>query len=76
MLNPWLLSVPNVGIVEIRSPGPYIARPAKDGDDDWPFWYVAGPDGRRNVVGFGRGAVLCTREVAEAVVYAANETSG
>jgi hypothetical protein len=29
-------------------PGPYIARSASDKTDDWPAWYVAGPDGIQN----------------------------
>lgn len=73
MADPWMLSVEGIGVVEIRSPGPYTARPVRDGDRDWPFWYVAGPDGQRNVVGFGKGAVLCLRSVAEAVATAANK---
>jgi hypothetical protein len=31
-----------------KKPGPYIARSASDKTDDWPLWYVAGPDGRTN----------------------------
>lgn len=73
MANPWMLDVTDVGTVEIRSPGPYFARSANDSTDDWPFWYVTGPDRRRNVVGFGKGAVLCSRTTAEAVAAAANK---
>jgi hypothetical protein len=73
MSAPWMLDVDDVGIVEVRSSGPYVARSASDNDPDWPFWYIAGPDGRRNVVSFGRGAVLCCRKVAEAVADAANK---
>lgn len=72
MLAPWVLDVPHIGMVEIRSPGPYTARPAKDGVAEWPAWYVAGPDGRRNVVSFGKGAVLCDRLAAETVAGYAN----
>lgn len=52
----------------LRSPGPYTARPAKDGDETWPFWYVTN-DGRTNVLTFpgNGGAVLTSRNVAEAV---------
>ena len=73
MSAPWMLDVAGVGIVEIRSSGPYIASSASDNDPDWPFWYIAGPDGRRNVVSFGRGAVLCSCDVAQAVANAANK---
>ena len=73
MTNPWMLDVDGVGVVEIRSTGPYIARPAKDGDDEWPFWYVAGPDNRRNVACFGNGAVMCSRDTAELVASVANK---
>ena len=71
MAAPWMLDVHGVGAVEIRSPGPWIARAAKDGDDSWPVWYVAGPDGQRNVCCFGHGRVFCSREAAEAIVAAA-----
>ena len=59
----------------LRGPGPYVARPAKDGDEAWPFWYVAGPDGRKNVLWFegGGGAVLTTREIAEAIANKFND---
>jgi hypothetical protein len=57
--------------------GPYTARPACDGDDNWPFWYVAGPDGRRNVLSFpGCGAVLTKRHIAKAIAEAANAAPG
>lgn len=48
--------------------GPYVARPAKDGDDGWPYWYIAGPDGRRNVLTFPGGAVLTDKETAMAII--------
>lgn len=60
---------------KLRGPGPYTARPAKDGDETWPFWYVAGPDGRTNVLHFegGGGAVLTSREIAEAIARKGNK---
>lgn len=66
----------DVKAAALRGDGPYIARPAKDGDGNWPFWYVAGPDGRRNVLHFpGRGgAVLTLRAVAEAIAKKFNES--
>ncbi len=59
----------------LRSEGPYVARPAKDGDDAWPYWYVAGPDGRRNILFFPDqpGAVLTDRATAEAIVALAKD---
>jgi hypothetical protein len=60
---------------KLRGPGPYIARPAKDGDETWPFWYVAGPDGRANVLTFPGhgGAVLTERAIAEVVASKWNQ---
>lgn len=54
----------------LAGPGPYRARSASDNTDDWPFWYVCGADGRRNVLSFkapAYGAVLTSREAAEAI---------
>ena len=62
----------DVSAAKLKGEGPYTARPAKDGDDDWPFWYVAGPDGRRNVLHFPGGAVLTFRPIAEAVAMKFN----
>lgn len=44
--------------------GPYSARPASDKVDDWPAWYVAGSDGRSNVIDGGAYLPFVTREVA------------
>ena len=59
----------------LRGDGPYTARSASDTNDAWPFWYVAGPDKRTNVLEFldHPGAVLTTRDVAEQI---ANDTNG
>ena len=35
-------------IIKPTKPGPYIARSTSDKTEDWPFWYVAGPDGNQN----------------------------
>jgi len=38
-------------MTEIRKPikaGPYMARSASDKTEDYPLWYVAGPDGIQN----------------------------
>jgi len=56
--------------------GPYAALSASDNTDEWPFWYVAGPDGRRNVLEFDapfRGAVFAPREMAKAIAHKFNE---
>ncbi len=52
-------------------PGPYIARSASDKTDDWPFWYVSGPDGRTNYLTDLNGTkhppltpALTTKEIA------------
>lgn len=57
----------------LRHSGPYAARPAKDGDDEWPFWYVTN-NGETNVLSFPGcgGAVLTSRECAEEIVRRAN----
>lgn len=34
----------------LQGEGPYTARSASDRTEDWPLWYVAGPDGRTNVL--------------------------
>ena len=73
MMQPAVIIVAGVP-VEVRSDGPYVARPAKDDTPDWPYWYVAGPDGRRNVCEFGGGYVLCIRQFAEEVAAVANAT--
>lgn len=55
---------------KLAGPGPYRARSASDHTDDWPFWYVCGADGRRNVLSFtgcAYGAALTSREVAQAI---------
>lgn len=31
-----------------KKSGPYIARSASNKTDEWPFWYVAGPDEETN----------------------------
>jgi len=72
MLRPWIIEVDG-RTVELRASGPYKARSANDQTDDWPAWYVTDSGGRRNVAGFGRGAVLCDREFAERVAAVANE---
>jgi hypothetical protein len=58
----------------LKGDGPYLARPAKDDAPEWPHWYVAGSDGRLNVLTFPDkpGAVLTDRETAEAIAHAAN----
>lgn len=58
----------------LKGEGPYLARPEKDNCPDWPYWYVAGPDGRRNVLFFPDcpGVVLTLRETAEAIVEEAS----
>ena len=62
-----------------RLPGPYKARSARDSTDDWPFWYVAGPDGRINTLTLPQdhpnfGAVLTNRKTAEAIADLWNAT--
>lgn len=54
----------------LRGEGPFIARSASDKTDDWPFWYVSGPDGRRNVLYSPdqAGAVLTDKATAFAIV--------
>lgn len=58
------------------APGPYAARSASDRTGDWPFWYVTN-DGRRNVLSFpgSGGAVLTSRQVAEAIAAKWNATN-
>lgn len=34
----------------LQGNGPFKARSASDRTDDWPLWYVAGPDKRTNVL--------------------------
>ena len=64
------------GSARLRGPGPYKARSASDNTDDWPFWYVAGPDGRLNVLGFTdkSGAIFTDRESAERYAMTGNES--
>lgn len=54
--------------------GPFYARSASDNTDDWPFWYVAGPDKRLNVLSFKDqgGAKFTSRKRAEEIAEAAN----
>ena len=73
MMKPWIIGINGIA-VEIRSDGPFSAKPASDVPDC--YWYVAGPDGRRNVAAFPGGAVLCSRELAERVAEAANQLIG
>jgi hypothetical protein len=61
-----------------RTPGPYVARSASDNTDDWPYWYVAGPDGRLNAMTRPRddpkfGAVLTDRKTAQELARKWNE---
>lgn len=54
-----------VATARLRGPGPFqavCAAPARGHP-----WYVAGPDGRRNVLAFPGGGVLTDRETAEAI---------
>lgn len=64
----------DVDAAELSGPKPYLARPAANNVEDWPFWYVAGPDGRRNVLRFPGcgGAVLTSREAAEEIARRGN----
>ena len=62
-----------------RLPGPYIAQSASDKDPDWPIWYVAGSDGRTNVLTHPKdhpryGAVLTEKTLATAIAYVWNNT--
>ena len=61
----------------LHGDGPYTARSASDKTDDWPYWYVAGPDGRRNVLYFPDkpGAVFTDKETALAIVHAVTQES-
>ena len=60
--------------IRLRGRGPFAARSANDRTDNWPFWYVAGPDGRRNVLTFldQPGAVFACREDAEYIAAKGN----
>lgn len=63
-------SIEHAQLSPLATGGPYRARSASDRTDDWPFWYVCGPDGRRNVLSFSApyyGAVLTIRPIAEAI---------
>ena len=58
--------------------GTYSARSASDRTDDWPFWYVCGPDGRSNVLSFKPpfyGAVLTTKDAAILIAEKFNRES-
>ncbi len=53
-----------------KGEGPYLARSASDRTEDWAVWYVAGPDGRTNVMTLPKGhpaygRVLTNRAIAE-----------
>ena len=54
--------------------GPYIARSASDNTDDWPYWYVAGEDGRYNgLILRAPGAKFVDRAAAETIATALNK---
>ena len=55
--------------VRLWAPGPYRARSASDRTDEWPSWFVHGPNGI-NCLSFpdSPGAVLTNRELAEKIV--------
>ena len=63
--------------VILRGAGPYIARSASDNTDDWPLWYVAGPDGRKNILAFEDKpmARFTDRESAELIAKTANASA-
>ena len=54
-----------VASARLRGPGPYKAVCANP-EYGHP-WYVAGPDGCRNVLAFPGGAVLTDQDTAEAI---------
>ena len=65
---PWILN----------GHGPYEARSASDKTDNWPYWYVCGPDGRKNLLTLPRehrcfGAVFTSREEAERIAKIGNQ---
>jgi hypothetical protein len=59
------------------SPGPYTARSASDTTDDWPLWYVVGPDGRYNGMSFPDqpGAKFTDKDSAKAIADALNDAA-
>lgn len=63
-------SIDHARLSSLATGGPYRARSASDNTEEWPFWYVCGPDGRRNVLSFSPpfyGSVLTSRDVALAI---------
>lgn len=58
---------------ELLRRGPYVAKSASEKTEDWPFWYVCGPDGI-NCLRFPRepGAVFTSRSAAEWIADDAN----
>lgn len=58
----------------LKGKGPFIARSASSRTDDWPLWYVAGPNGVTNVLTFADkpGAMSANRQVAERIAEEAN----
>ena len=58
---------------KLRGDGPFKARSASDKTDDWPFWFVCGPDGI-NCLTFPHapGAVFTERARAEDIAKDAN----
>ena len=62
----------NLDDMKLRGDGPFIARSASDRTDDWPYWYVAGPDGRTNITIGPGGSVLLSRENAERLAHKGN----
>ena len=63
----------DINEARLRGPGPYLARSASDNTDDWFIWYVAGPDGRTNVLQGPHGAVFLPRAGAEQLAHEANQ---
>ncbi|MCC3245016.1 hypothetical protein LG047_06715 [Methylocystis sp. WRRC1] len=56
--------------------GPYVARSAAEGNENWSYWYVAGPDGLTNAWRVGDANCdlpLGPRVFAEAAANALNE---
>lgn len=63
-----------VRYARLRGHGPYSAQPAEKGNDNSYFWYVAGPDGRTNVLSFvdKSSAVFTSRVSAIEIARAGN----
>lgn len=62
------------GTIRHSRQGPYTARSASDRTNDWPFWYVAGEDGRYNGMSFDNSmAKFTTREMATEIAAAFNK---